>query len=427
MATNLFKTGGGGLWSSTLSWSLGAIPTASDGNVATFDATSPNCTIGSAAVCNSLNTTGYTNTITRTSTLAISGSITIGTGTLFSGTGVWTMNGSGTITTNGVALGALTITGALAITLAAALSLGSSTFTMSATGSITYTGAFNISCGACAISIPNGGTHTFSGNINASGLITLSPANAPNTGTMNGGIITGSAGLTLLSGTATSILTGTTSIVITGGTILVNSATTGQFRLPLTYSNVTFSSTNPIRYNTGTLTDAGGTNVATGTQLTIEASTTINTPNTTWNNVTLSGTPTITNNGALTVAGTLAASSGVVFAGTTGLTAGIFSCSTAGATFTFANGLTYILGTAGACTIAGTAASKITMQNTSGSTKAIVKFSQGFVHLLSFINALLLDSTTGLTAWCWGIGTNTSLNWGNLTAAVAQNAYGSCN
>jgi len=67
-------------WGTATNWSLGAVPTASDGNVATFDATSPNVTVsGSNKVANALDFTGYTNTITFiTYGISVYGDITLG-------------------------------------------------------------------------------------------------------------------------------------------------------------------------------------------------------------------------------------------------------------------------------------------------------------------------------------------------------------
>jgi hypothetical protein len=82
MAANIFTNGAGGnTWGTAGNWSLGTIPTASDGHVATFDATSPACTVNtSARFCNAINFTGYVNTITMTNSITVSGAITLGFG-----------------------------------------------------------------------------------------------------------------------------------------------------------------------------------------------------------------------------------------------------------------------------------------------------------------------------------------------------------
>ena len=96
----------------------------------------------------------------------------------------------------------------------------------------------------------------------------------------------------------------------------------GSLANNLTYSNVTFTTANPIKYTTGTLTDAGGSNVATGSTLNITGSCTLSTAGTQWNNVVISASAVITNSAALTVLGTLSltgASTSVTFAGTSAL------------------------------------------------------------------------------------------------------------
>jgi hypothetical protein len=100
MAVNLFQAGGGGNWGNTASWSLGTVPTASDGHVTTFDATSPDCTLGGGRTCNAIDFTGYTNTLTMgTSTLTVAGDVTWDSGLLITGSGALIVNTTSTITT----------------------------------------------------------------------------------------------------------------------------------------------------------------------------------------------------------------------------------------------------------------------------------------------------------------------------------------
>jgi len=103
MAVNLFTNGAGGnTWGTAGNWSQGTIPTASDGHVTTFDGTSPNCTMGAARSCNNIDFTGYTNTLTMsTSILTVAGNVTLDTGMLISGTGQMAISATSTITSNG--------------------------------------------------------------------------------------------------------------------------------------------------------------------------------------------------------------------------------------------------------------------------------------------------------------------------------------
>ncbi|MEK9135042.1 MAG: hypothetical protein AAB451_01980, partial [Patescibacteria group bacterium] len=76
MAANIFDGSTDSNWGTAANWSLNAVPTATDANVATFDATSPACTVNAPnRVCNGLDFTGYTNTITMTFQITVSGSV----------------------------------------------------------------------------------------------------------------------------------------------------------------------------------------------------------------------------------------------------------------------------------------------------------------------------------------------------------------
>jgi len=102
MAANIFTGITSANWGTATNWSLGAVPTASDGNVATFDILSPNCTVdASNKVCNGINFTGYTNTIAfGIRTITVSGNVTFGAAMLVTGTGTLAMNATGSLTTN---------------------------------------------------------------------------------------------------------------------------------------------------------------------------------------------------------------------------------------------------------------------------------------------------------------------------------------
>lgn len=107
MAANIFTGATNSNWGTATNWSLGVIPVTGDGNIATFDATSPNCSMNSTnRTCNGIDTTGYTNTITMTQALSvIAGNIVIGATTNFAGANTLSISGTGvTITTNGVVI-----------------------------------------------------------------------------------------------------------------------------------------------------------------------------------------------------------------------------------------------------------------------------------------------------------------------------------
>lgn len=146
MAANIFQSGGGGNWGNTASWSLGTIPTAGDGHVATFDATSPNCDVDTTdRVCNNIDFTGYTNTITMTHNITVSGSITLDTGMSVAGSGQLIVKANCTLTSNGFtwpndfASNAPTL-GTITITLADDFNLGGQLHTLGVNSTTTYNG-----------------------------------------------------------------------------------------------------------------------------------------------------------------------------------------------------------------------------------------------------------------------------------------------
>jgi hypothetical protein len=94
---------GTNLWSVTSGGSpITAItaPTSSDPVI--FDTNSGNCIMNVAGVAGSVNFTNYTNTITFSNSLTVSGNITLGSGMIILGTGTLAVNGSSTLTSNGV-------------------------------------------------------------------------------------------------------------------------------------------------------------------------------------------------------------------------------------------------------------------------------------------------------------------------------------
>ena len=104
MAANIFTGTTDNNWGTSTNWSLGVVPTASDGHVATFNVTSPNCTVNtSARVCNAIDFTGYTNTITMTNGITVSGNVTLDStmASRVSGSSGLTVNATATLTSNG--------------------------------------------------------------------------------------------------------------------------------------------------------------------------------------------------------------------------------------------------------------------------------------------------------------------------------------
>jgi hypothetical protein len=104
MAVNAFRGTTDSNWGTAANWTQGTVPTAADGHVTTFDASSPNCTVNtSSRVCNNLDFTGYTNTITMTNQITVSGNVTL-VSTMASrvaGAGALLINATSTMTSNG--------------------------------------------------------------------------------------------------------------------------------------------------------------------------------------------------------------------------------------------------------------------------------------------------------------------------------------
>jgi hypothetical protein len=244
MADRFFVNGGvDNSWSSTSNWSAtsggaggSSIPTA--GDAVFFDTNSPNCTVNASnRVALSLNFTGYSNTITMTFAITVSGNVTLSANMGISGTGALTINGSSTLTSNGRS----------------------------------WPNTFNLQ-----VSV----TYTLADNWTVSGLVNLGASGTSNV-IINGNTLTCSGGITtpFTSGT----LSGTTTLRITGGIFTANSHTAGSIRNPIDFDgNFTFASgcllrvggsNATIRYLSGTITFAGTHQIAIAGNCTFDTST----------------------------------------------------------------------------------------------------------------------------------------------------------
>ena len=104
MAANIFTGATDSNWGTATNWSLGTVPTATDGHVATFDATSPDCTINSTTrICNAIDFTGYVNTLNPLFNLQVNGDCTLSATMtiLTTGASLQFVNASCSITSNG--------------------------------------------------------------------------------------------------------------------------------------------------------------------------------------------------------------------------------------------------------------------------------------------------------------------------------------
>lgn len=202
-------------WNTSTNWSTGLVPTAADTNTATFNASSPNCTINTAnRVCNNLDFTGYPNTITMTNNLTVSGNLTLIAGLKVSGAATLGVNATGTITTNG-------FTWPTSLTLS-----GNSTITLA-------------------------------DNLNVSGLLTL--GNGSNAVVLSGNTILPTGGVAY--GGSTGAISGTTVIKLTTTQSLsAASITTGRITAPIIIAagTGTITVTAPFYIDFGNLTYTSG-------------------------------------------------------------------------------------------------------------------------------------------------------------------------
>lgn len=116
MATK-YWVGNGGNWSDTTHWSLSSggaggasEPTSSDDtkfNAASFSIAAQTVTVTAGAVCKSIDFTGAINspTISLAANLTVSGNVTLVSGITVSGTEIFQIDGTCSLTTNGVAFG----------------------------------------------------------------------------------------------------------------------------------------------------------------------------------------------------------------------------------------------------------------------------------------------------------------------------------
>jgi len=264
MADNIFTGATNSNWGLTTNWSQATIPTASDGHITKFTAASPNCTVNASnRVCNALDFTGYTNTITfSTLNITVSGAVTLSSGMTQTGTGSLIMN-----TTANLTFGGYTYPGTLQLT-------GTSrTYTLQDSGGV---GNLILS-GTTALTLNNNGT--------AKTIVT------------SGDLTTSSAGVT---GTAQITMIGT-------GLLSTSGAIRNNFDIN-TAGTITLGSS--LRYSTGTFTIVAigtldtTTNSNTFTIGLASATTTLNTSLVTWNNLASGGSGTFTLTSNLEFAGT---------------------------------------------------------------------------------------------------------------------------
>lgn len=267
MAANIWRPTVGNNWSDFHNWSLLAVPTANDGNIATFDANvlSGPCSLDIDAVCNAIDFSAYNNTITSVSghILTVSGNITLGSSMTIAGTGAWSVNNTGTLTSNGKSFpNNFSFTGS------------SKTFTLADD----WTVVGNFDCNAPSATLNGLFNFNVGGNFNV--------------------------GQNMLTGTATFVANGTGTFQggYIGNSININTSGT-----------ITFVNTTYVKFGKS-LTKTAGTVITTGSTLEIDGNYTLD--NTiTFNNILTGGGTTITVLSNLTLNGNLTISAATVLTG----------------------------------------------------------------------------------------------------------------
>lgn len=249
MATYYFRNSGTA-WNTATNWSLssggpadGAVPTSADDVI--FDASSGNCTVATTpGVCKTFNSTGYTGTLTLSTTLTVSGNVTFGSGMGTSGSGnnQFIVNNSATLTSN----------------------RNNVNFPFK---------LYNLN--------GNNNTYTLADDWTFNGLFLTGSQSGALTHTINGNNIYCKAGFNINtdSFSSASFTTGSTNIFVIGpGALTINGSSSNGLGNNLTInapgSNLTVSST--FYYKTGTFTYIAGTFTTTSSTLGITGSCTLN-------------------------------------------------------------------------------------------------------------------------------------------------------
>lgn len=277
MATRTISAAGGN-YNALGTWVEGAVPTSSDTVICLPAGASGPLVVNVTSVALSIDFTNYTNTLSGSSTLTVSGNVTLVTGMTLTYSGLLILNATATLTSAGKTFTAIQFAGT----------------------TITYTLADD--CNTGALTIGGAGTITLNGNtINNSGSLTMT--------TQSGG---------------------TTNIVLNGTGTWSGS---GSLRSNLTINTAgTITLSGSISYGTSTFTYTTGTTITAGSTLTLAAACTINvngsssaSPSTTsstginFNNFTITPTATITLSSNICVVGNISITASPTFSGSYGI------------------------------------------------------------------------------------------------------------
>ena len=272
---NRYWVNGTGNWdgSNTANWdsvSGGAgglsVPTASDDVFFDGNSGTGTCTIATTtALAKSLTTTGYTQTLAGTVALTVSGNVTLGSGMTWSHSGTFTINATGTLTTNGITLNNLTksvngttLTFADNVTVTNGVSLNAGTLDLNGK---------TLNCGQ----LNSNNTNTKTLAFGSAGVVNITGTGTVLNFAQVGPTVTGSRTVNIITGGSTLITVTTTSLTTSSGFDL--NITAGSFTLNMSghARNVDFTGFS------GAWTLSGGTlifgNLTVSTGMSISAST----------------------------------------------------------------------------------------------------------------------------------------------------------
>jgi hypothetical protein len=348
---NIFTGATNTNWGTASNWSKGTIPTASDGYLTRFNASSPNCTVNIAGMAvNAISFSGWTNTITLSNPLNTYGNITLSSGMGISGSSGLNINASSLLTSNGK-------------TWSASLALYPNGGVVKLSGDWTNSGGFGSSYN------PNGFTIT---KTSTEKLI------------LSGGLSVSSTPFT-----------STAQIQLTGGTW---SGSTGIFNGDLDFNgNVTISGT--VYKGTGLITRTSGTVTTTGSTIIFNNSVIITVNGITWNNVSFGTTLiTLTLDRDLIINGTMTINNPHTFVGAYNMTIPTLTL----------GGWATILSLPGNLTITtalnATSATSVfhnTINSSNVGVKRRVTLNSNATHDLSFINFTDIDASLGKPIWTY--------------------------
>ena len=384
MANNYWRGTLSNVWQTAGNWSLGAVPTSSDGNTAVFDGTSPNCTLNAGGVLNCVNIdfSAYANTITVNNSLNLYGNITLGPNAhyAYSGANVLLCRGTApTLYGNNCTLDLPWSDAGPGINKTLA---GGGNFTISKP-IVFNTGAVN---------------NTTSEQLISTGNITNASALLSGTGTLvvSGGIMT-------LPGTTI------TNLIISGSPTIASLAISGSTILTCT---------------------SGTPSVGT-TTLTVGGSTTLNCPNLIFYNLNVVSTGTITLNALVIVSNNLSLNnSAVTFAGAYGFTTSNLIHNVVGTTSginTFKAGNTYTV-TGSLLAYGADSSHHLTWKSDNAGSPFYLTLTPEVSSIISiYINATDIDSSRGQTVNQYGgVISASTLNWNTLTTfQIPQDPFAS--